>query len=63
MVLRMILGWLSEVSHFSVLSGRYLLNIPLDRNAVVLHQASDEINKMKRLLFPSPFVAETDGIL
>jgi hypothetical protein len=30
----------------------------------VVHQASNETNKMKRLLFLSlPFVAETDGIL
>jgi hypothetical protein len=30
---------------------------------VALHQASNEMNMMKRLLFPAPFVAETDGIL
>jgi hypothetical protein len=30
----------------------------------VVHHASNEMNKMKRLLFLSlPFVAETDGIL
>jgi hypothetical protein len=31
---------------------------------VALHQALNEINKMKRLLFsPLHFIAETDGIL
>jgi hypothetical protein len=29
----------------------------------IVHQGSNEINKMKRLLFLPPFVAETDGIL